>query len=87
MSASIARQIVDWFHVPVKQSAELETLSPREEQILRLLTRGFLYKEIADQLQIGEGTVRTYIGRIYTKLHVHSRAEAMLKTFPGAFNR
>jgi len=82
MSTSIARQVVDWFHAPVKRQPGLELLSEREEEILGLLAKGFLYKEIADQLKIGVGTVRTYIRRIYDKLHVHSRTEAMLKLPP-----
>ncbi|MCI0625036.1 MAG: response regulator transcription factor [Acidobacteria bacterium] len=84
MSASIARQVVDWFHNPSKTNPQLEQLSAREDQILALLAKGLLYKEIADQLGIGLGTVRTYIGRICEKLHVHSRAEAMLKVLPQA---
>jgi DNA-binding NarL/FixJ family response regulator len=60
----------------------LEQLSPREDQVLALLSKGYLYKEIADQLDLSLSSVRTYIGRIYEKLHVHSRAEAMLKVLP-----
>lgn len=86
MSSSIARQVVDWFHSSANPAPSahqpLEGLSPREEQILGLLAQGFLYKEIADQLGISMGTVRTHIGRIYEKLHVRSRAEAMLKVLP-----
>lgn len=82
MSSSIARQVVEWFHRPAPADPHLEQLSPREEQILSLLSKGLLYKEIADQLGLGIGSVRTYIRRIYEKLHVHSRAEAMLKALP-----
>jgi DNA-binding NarL/FixJ family response regulator len=54
-------------------------LSQREREVLELLARGFLYKEIADKLQIGVATVNTYIRRIYEKLHVRSRAQAVAK--------
>jgi DNA-binding NarL/FixJ family response regulator len=49
--------------------------------VLQLLSRGAMYKEIGDQLGISLGTVRSHIAKIYEKLHVHSRAEAMLKVF------
>lgn len=86
MSAPIARQVVDFFRksagVPEGNQKQLERLSPREDQILQLLNQGLLYKEIACQLAIGIGTVRTHIARIYEKLQVNSRAEAMLKIHP-----
>ncbi len=83
MSATIARRVVDCFHVPLKVEQQLGRLSPREDEILAGLAEGFLYKEIADRLGISLGSVRTYVGRIYEKLHVHSRAEAMLKVMPN----
>jgi DNA-binding NarL/FixJ family response regulator len=82
MSAAIARQVVDAFHEPGQRQDDLAQLSTRELEILNLLARGHLYKEIALQLSLSLGTVRTYIGRIYEKLHVRSRAEAMLKVLP-----
>lgn len=54
-------------------------LSPREYEVLELLARGYLYKEIADSLHISLPTVNTYIRRIYEKLHVRSRAQAVAK--------
>ena len=84
MSAAIARQVVDAFHEKSAAENELAELSTREQEIVNLLARGFLYKEIAEQLGISLGTVRTYIGRVYEKLHVRSRAEAMLKVLPKA---
>jgi len=53
------------------------TLSVREIDVLHLLSKGHLYKEIGDTLDISYGTVRTYIQRIYKKLHVRSRAQAV----------
>ena len=79
MSAPIARQVVAAFHSQPPQIDGAGRLSPREEEVLHLLNQGFLYKEVADRLNISLGTVRTYIGRIYEKLEVNSRAQAMVK--------
>ena len=79
MSSSIARQVVQSFHRMGSAKRESDNLSPREQEILQLLTDGFLYKEIAEKLNIGRETVRTYIRRIYEKLHVRTRTEAVVK--------
>ncbi|MFM1770597.1 MAG: hypothetical protein RJA22_3126 [Verrucomicrobiota bacterium] len=82
MSSQIARKVVDFFHRgPVTESDS--TLSPREQEILHKLAQGFLVKEVAEQLGIGFDTARTHIRRIYEKLHVHSRAQAVAKYFPS----
>jgi DNA-binding NarL/FixJ family response regulator len=75
MSGSIARQVVRAFQKP----SELTALSPRERQVLEMLAQGYIYKEIADQLQLSVTTVCCYIRRIYEKLHVQSRAQAVAK--------
>ena len=54
-------------------------LSPREEMVLNCLAKGLTYKQIADQLGISIDTIRTYLRRIYEKLHVQSRTEAVAK--------
>lgn len=82
MSSQIARKVVQSFRRNDSETAgegELEGLSQREREVLELLARGFLYKEIADKLQIGVATVNTYIRRVYEKLHVRSRAQAVAK--------
>ncbi|RXK55951.1 response regulator transcription factor [Oleiharenicola lentus] len=79
MSAHIARQVVQFFHRSAAPAAESERLSPRETEILNLLVRGLILKEVADQLGIGLETVRTHVNHIYLKLHVRSRAEAIVK--------
>jgi RNA polymerase sigma factor (sigma-70 family) len=56
-----------------------ESLSTREQEVLDLLSRGLMYKEIADKLQISYETVHTYIRRIYEKLQVRTRTEAVAK--------
>jgi DNA-binding NarL/FixJ family response regulator len=76
MSSQIARKVVQSFQaVPAVGSGD--TLSPREQEILDGLAQGFLIKEIADRLDLRFDTVRTYIRRIYEKLQVHSRAQAV----------
>jgi DNA-binding NarL/FixJ family response regulator len=93
MSSQIARKVLNAFFrrdgkrnsVPVlndkpPRGEALEQLCPREQQILELLAKGYRYKEVADELSITIHTVRTFIRRMYEKLHVHSRTEALLKT-------
>ena len=81
MSSTIARQVVRHFNQQGHRDAELPRLSPREREVLELMTRGASYKEIADQLDLGIETIRMYVKHIYTKLHVHSRGEAVAKFF------
>jgi DNA-binding NarL/FixJ family response regulator len=79
MTSNIARKVVQAFkHTPVPVP-EGEELSPREQEVLELLARGYLYKEIAERLNISVPTVNTYIRRMYEKLHVRSRAQAVAK--------
>jgi len=58
---------------------KLTHLSPREEAVLNCLAKGLTYKQIADQLDISIDTIRTYLRRVYEKLHVQSRTEAVAK--------
>ena len=62
-------------------SPDPHVLSPRETDILHLLARGLLYKEIADQLSVSTSTVRQHIHHIYEKLHVQNRTEAINKMY------
>ncbi len=83
MSSHIARMVVTTFRQPPVKGTEGDLqLSPREEEILRLLAKGHRSKEIAEILGIGVGTVNTHVRHIYEKLHVRSRAEAVA-TFLG----
>ena len=84
MSANIARKLVSVFRDSAKDVDELETLSHRENEILKLLSKGLLYKEIADQLGISTNTVRQHIHKIYEKLHVQNRTEAINKALGKA---
>lgn len=85
MSSSIARRVVQLFqqNPPTIQKPKPEDeeyqLSSREKEVLELLSQGLLYKEIADQLSVEYRTVTTYVERIYRKLHVHSRSQAIAK--------
>src|SRR5437868_3939509 len=79
MSSHIARKIVQSFQKPVPATQPHENLSPREAQVLELLSRGFLYKEIGETLGLSYATVHTHIRHIYEKLHVRSRTEAVAR--------
>ena len=81
MSANIARKLVTLFRNEQRETAKLEILSNRENEILQFLSKGLLYKEIADQLSISVSTVRQHIHHIYEKLHVQNRTEAINKAF------
>ena len=78
MSSGIARKVVQCFQKPAsaEPEAEMEKLSTREQEVLELVARGYLLKEICDSLKLSQHTVDTYLRRVYEKLHVHSRAQA-----------
>ena len=79
MSSHIARKVVQSFQQAPVSNRSTENLSPREQEVLECLAEGYLYKEISEKLDVGYETVRTYIRRIYDKLHVRSRTEAVAK--------
>ncbi len=79
MTTHIARKVVQSFQKTGPSSQPTENLSEREQQVLDCLSQGFLYKEIADKLGISYETVHTYIRRIYEKLQVRTRTEAVAK--------
>ena len=84
MTTHIARLVVQSFQKPVTAASaatnqELSELSEREQQVLDLLVQGLIYKEIAEKLGISYETVHTYIRRIYEKLQVRTRTEAVAK--------
>jgi len=79
MSMRVARKVVDHFHHIRQPCSEMEKLTKREQEILTLLAKGYLYRQIGDTLGISIGTVRTYLQRIYEKLHVQTRTEATVK--------
>src|SRR5579871_4583461 len=79
MSSQIARKVVLSFQGASPASDAEGGLSAREREVLDYLAQGFLIKEIGEKIGIGFDTVRTYVRRIYEKLHVHSRAQAVAK--------
>jgi len=79
MTSDIARKVLQTFKEPAPAAFDAETLSAREQEVLNFLAKGYLYKEIAEQLNIAYGTVHTYIERIFKKLQVRSRAQAVAK--------
>jgi len=79
MTSNIARKVVQSFHKPSDFVSGDVELSHREQEVLDLLAKGYLYKEIADRLELSVPTVNTYVRRIYEKLHVRSRAQAVAK--------
>ena len=78
-SSHIARKVAHYFRAEKDIQDENEKLTPREKDVLRLLASGYIYKEVADQLDISLETVRTYVKRICIKLHVRSKVEAIIK--------
>jgi len=81
MSPQIARMVVSSFPQKKTDADLLSQLTKREREILELLAAGYQYKEIGDRLSLSTETVRTYIRDIYSKLHVHRRADAVNKLF------
>jgi RNA polymerase sigma factor (sigma-70 family) len=79
MTTHIARKVVQSFQRSAAAEAQTESLSEREQQVLDLLSQGLIYKEIAEKLGISYETVHTYIRRIYEKLQVRTRTEAVAK--------
>jgi DNA-binding NarL/FixJ family response regulator len=78
-SSHIARKVAQFFREEREIEDENGTLSPREKEVLKLLASGYIYKEVADQLDLTLETVRTYVKRICQKLHVRSKVEAIIK--------
>ena len=79
MRSSIARMSAPSFHRPTPEARAKDSLAPQEQRVLELMALGFAHKEIAAELAIGVPTVGTYIRRIYDKLHVYTRAQAIAK--------
>jgi len=79
MTSEIARRVVASFRQRSVQRDETARLTPREEEVLTLLSKGFANKEIADKMSVSYETVRDHLKHIYEKLHVHSRTEAVAR--------
>jgi len=81
MTSHIARKVVQAFRVPTPNESDKQKLSPRELEVLELLSKGYLYKEISESLGLSYETVHNYIRRIYEKLRVRSRSQAVAKYY------
>ena len=77
MSSSIARNVVQSFQRKAAKAEAIEDLSKRENEVLELLAQGHTYKHIADAMKVGMATVSTYTRRIYEKLQVNARGQAV----------
>lgn len=78
MSGHIARKVVQSFQQQAPKD-ETQSLSPREAQVIELLAKGYLYKEVAETMGVTYATIHTHIRHIYEKLQVRSRTEAVVK--------
>jgi DNA-binding NarL/FixJ family response regulator len=85
MSGQIARRVIEAFRKRTPAPNKSAQLTPREQEILDLASKGYANKEIASRLGTSVETVRVHIRHIYEKLHVHSRTEAAAKYLTGAF--
>ena len=81
MTSSIATQVLKMFSSMNNEKGEDYNLSDREKQVLQLLVDGYSYKMIAGEMFISIDTVRSHIKKIYEKLHVNSKSEAVAKAF------
>lgn len=80
MSPTIARRIIDLFSkMNLEPNAHSLPITAREKELMELLAKGLLYKEIADRLGITIGTVKQHIHKIYDKLQVSNRTEAIMR--------
>jgi DNA-binding NarL/FixJ family response regulator len=83
MSSEVARRVVESFRQKSRARDTTVHLTSREEEVLVLLSRGYSNKEIAERIGVGVETVRTHLKKIYEKMHVRSRTEAVALFFGG----
>lgn len=79
MTSEIARRVVASFRQRAARRDETVRLTPREEEVLALLSKGYANKEIAEKMSVSYETVRDHLRKIYERLHVHSRTEAVAR--------
>ena len=79
MTPSVAKQVLKLFSQPFQKSADLQTLTAREHDVLALLVRGYSYKMAAGEMNVSIETLRYHVKNIYAKLHVNSKSEAVVK--------
>jgi DNA-binding NarL/FixJ family response regulator len=81
MTPKIARKVIASMQGHTVNKEQIETLTARENEVLLFLSKGFLYKEIADKLFIASSTVKRHISHIYQKLQVQNKTEAINKMY------
>jgi len=84
LSPSVTRRLVTEFAkrpVLAERPAGLDELTERELQVLELIGRGLSNREIADRLILGEATIKTHVGRVFAKLGVRDRAQAVVVAY------
>jgi DNA-binding NarL/FixJ family response regulator len=86
MSPEIARKVVLMFQKAAPKQVDMQ-LSTRQLEILRMLAEGHSYKVCAATLDVGLDTIRSHVRKIYERLHVHSRSEAVWKALEGGLLR
>jgi DNA-binding NarL/FixJ family response regulator len=79
MTPEIARKVIGQFRSQARAASQVDSLSPRETEVLQLVMHGMANKEIAERLGVTVAAVKFHLQHIYEKLHVHSRTEAALK--------
>ncbi len=79
MSGGIARRVISYFRQEAQTSSDLDSLSPREREVLEYVAKGFTNKEVANKLSVTPETVHWHLRNCYKKLHVRTRTEAALK--------
>ena len=79
MTSGIARRVAEYFRQRARLRDDVERLSPREKEVLAMLSRGYSNKEIAVHLSLSVETIHGYLKHVYEKMHVRSRAEAVAK--------
>ncbi|MGD8398594.1 MAG: response regulator transcription factor [Anaerolineae bacterium] len=85
LAPTIARKVLRELAQPAHSSSVLGTLTDREAQVLRLVAQGYTNREIAEQLEITEATVRTHVSSVLGKLKVSSRTQAALYALRRGF--
>ncbi|MBV9181707.1 MAG: response regulator transcription factor [Acidobacteria bacterium] len=77
ISPQVARKVIHFFRDTKKPASELQALTPHELKVLKLLVNGHTYKTAAIELNVTANAVSFHVKRIYEKLHVHSKAQAV----------
>jgi DNA-binding NarL/FixJ family response regulator len=81
MSPRIARKVLNSFNATDAPNKVNQLLSKREQEVLELLSKGFMYKEIADKLFVTLSTIKRHLNHIYQKLQVQNKTEAINKMY------